>query len=157
MSASSGKPPVPPSGGVSTPPNRNGGGTYVDLIDPFVKRSSIKRKQKKLQGSSHYKNDLDAELEPLPSFKDVQSEKVLELFIQKIQLCQHVFDFMDPVSQVKSKEVKRNTLTELIDFISTNKGVIVEQVYSEVVNMALERNCYTRAAKTNYFEPAQGV
>lgn len=43
-------------------------GTFVDRIDPFAKRS-LKKKSKKSQGSSRYRNAADAELQPLPLLK----------------------------------------------------------------------------------------
>uniref|UniRef100_A0A5S6R333 Serine/threonine protein phosphatase 2A regulatory subunit n=1 Tax=Trichuris muris TaxID=70415 RepID=A0A5S6R333_TRIMR len=115
----------------------SGGGlnAAADKIDPFVRRASLKRKHKKLQGSSRYKVNSESELEPLPSLKDCTPENLAELFVAKIRQCQVVFDFTDPVSYVKSKEVKRITLTEMIDFIGNNKGIITEAIYPEVVKM----------------------
>ena len=43
-------------------------GTFVDRIDPFAKRS-LKKKQKKSQGSSRYRTGGDQELQALPSLK----------------------------------------------------------------------------------------
>lgn len=42
--------------------------TFVDRIDPFAKRS-LKKKQKKSQGSSRYRTATDLELQPLPLLK----------------------------------------------------------------------------------------
>ncbi|RZB40176.1 hypothetical protein BDFB_007990 [Asbolus verrucosus] len=41
---------------------------FVDRIDPFAKRS-LKKKTKKSQGSSRYRNSQDVELQPLPLLK----------------------------------------------------------------------------------------
>jgi len=41
---------------------------FVDKIDPF-KKGSLKRKQKKSQGSSRYRLSSEAELQPLPLLK----------------------------------------------------------------------------------------
>lgn len=43
-------------------------GTFVDRIDPFAKRS-LKKKTKKSQGSSRYRNSQDVELQALPLLK----------------------------------------------------------------------------------------
>lgn len=43
-------------------------GTFVDRIDPFAKRS-LKKKSKKSQGSSRYRNSQDVELQQLPLLK----------------------------------------------------------------------------------------
>ena len=45
-----------------------GSGTFVDRIDPFAKRS-LKKKQKKSQGSSRYRTGGDVELTALPLLK----------------------------------------------------------------------------------------
>lgn len=42
---------------------------------------------------------------------------------------------MDPVSDLKSKEVKRACLNELVDYITATRGVLAEPVYPEVVRM----------------------
>lgn len=47
---------------------RMSSGTFVDRIDPFAKRS-LKKKSKKSQGSSRYRNSQDVELQQLPALK----------------------------------------------------------------------------------------
>ena len=42
---------------------------------------------------------------------------------------------MDPLSDLKYKEVKRAALNEIVDFITHNKGVITEPIYPEVTRM----------------------
>lgn len=42
--------------------------TFVDRIDPFAKRS-LKKKSKKSQGASRYRNSVDVELQQLPQLK----------------------------------------------------------------------------------------
>lgn len=46
-------------------------GTFVDRIDPFAKRS-LKKKSKRSQGSSRYRNSQDVELQQLPPLKGKQ-------------------------------------------------------------------------------------
>jgi serine/threonine-protein phosphatase 2A regulatory subunit B' len=43
---------------------------FVDKIDPF-KKGSLKRKQKKSQGSSRYRLTSEVELQPLPLLKGI--------------------------------------------------------------------------------------
>ena len=45
---------------------------FVDKIDPF-KKGSLKRKQKRSQGSSRYRLTSEVELQTLPSLKGVSS------------------------------------------------------------------------------------
>ena len=58
-----------------------------------------------------------------------------ELFIKKLKQCCVVFDFMDPVTDLKSKEIKRACLNEIVDYISVNKGCLTEAVYPEIIAM----------------------
>ncbi len=46
-----------------------------------------------------------------------------------------VFDFNDASSELKGKQVKAQTLHEMLEYITTQKGVITEQIYPEVVGM----------------------
>ena len=59
-----------------------------------------------------------------------------ELFIQKIQQCCVLFDFVaDPLSDLKWKEVKRGALHEMVEYVTSQRGVITEPIYPEAVNM----------------------
>lgn len=42
---------------------------------------------------------------------------------------------MDTVVDVKSKEIKRASLNELVDYITATRGVLTELVYPEAVKM----------------------
>uniref|UniRef100_A0A669CTQ5 Protein phosphatase 2 regulatory subunit B'alpha n=1 Tax=Oreochromis niloticus TaxID=8128 RepID=A0A669CTQ5_ORENI len=66
---------------------------------------------------------------------DAPSTEQQELFTQKLQQCCMLFDFLDSVTDLKSKEIKRATLNELVDYVSTNRGVLVEPAYPEITNM----------------------
>lgn len=58
-----------------------------------------------------------------------------DLFLKKIAQCSVIFDFNDALSDLKGKEIKRQTLSELVEYITNNRGVITEPIYPEVVNM----------------------
>lgn len=67
-----------------------------------------------------------------------------ELFIQKLRQCCVIFDYnMDPLSDLKYKEIKRATLNELVEYITQPRGSVTdsseplftEAVYPEAVNM----------------------
>ncbi|KAL5284723.1 PPP2R5B family protein [Megaselia abdita] len=109
--------------------------TFVDRIDPFAKRS-LKKKSKKSQGSSRYRNSQDAELQNLPALKaDCSSQEQEDLFIRKLRQCSVAFDFMDPVSDLKGKEVKRAALNDLSTYITHGRGVLTDSVYPEIIRM----------------------
>uniref|UniRef100_A0A8C6ZQE4 Protein phosphatase 2 regulatory subunit B'alpha n=1 Tax=Nothoprocta perdicaria TaxID=30464 RepID=A0A8C6ZQE4_NOTPE len=69
------------------------------------------------------------------SCDNATSNEQQDLFCQKLQQCCVLFDFMDSVSDLKSKEIKRATLNELVEYVSTNRGVIVESAYADIVKM----------------------
>lgn len=58
-----------------------------------------------------------------------------ELFVQKLHQCSYVFDFNDASSDLKGKHVKAQTMHEMLEYITSQRGVITEQVYPEVVAM----------------------
>lgn len=75
---------------------------------------------------------------PLTTFvpSDVAPTAREELLIQKLRQCSVIFDFnLDPLSDLKYKEVKRSALNELVDYISHSRGVVTEPIYPEAVAM----------------------
>lgn len=57
------------------------------------------------------------------------------MFIRKLRQCCVTFDFMDPVTDLKGKEIKRSTLNELVEYITAGRGVLTEPVYPEIIKM----------------------
>ena len=47
---------------------------------------------------------------------------------------------MDPVADLKGKEIKRATLNEIVDYITAGRGVLTEAVYPEIIRMVMY--CY---------------
>ena len=65
-----------------------------------------------------------------------------ELFVQKLHQCCVIFDFsLDPLSDLKHKEVKRSALNELVEYVTHQKGVITEAIYPEAVNVVCASVC----------------
>jgi hypothetical protein len=75
------------------------------------------------------------ELEKLPGFHEVPPSRRQDLFMQKIDQCNIIFDFNDPTADMKSKEIKRLALHELLDYVANNRSVITEPMYPRVVEM----------------------
>jgi len=73
--------------------------------------------------------------EALPSFRDVPASEKPSLFLRKLAMCCVVFDFTDPTRDVKEKEIKRQTLLELVDYITSAIGKFPEPVVQEVIKM----------------------
>ncbi|AQK78417.1 serine/threonine protein phosphatase 2A 57 kDa regulatory subunit B' theta isoform [Zea mays] len=73
--------------------------------------------------------------EALPSFRDVPASEKPGLLLGKLAMCCVVFDFADPTKDVREKEVKRQTLLELVDYITSATSKFPEPVVQEVVRM----------------------
>jgi len=88
------------------------------------------------QSSSHFNISKNRELQKLPLLKDATAQEREDLFVQKIMQCAVIFDFVqDPLSDLKWKEIKRGALNEVVEHVSTNRGVITDKIYPEAVNM----------------------
>ncbi|KAG4396446.1 hypothetical protein GLYMA_19G185700v4 [Glycine max] len=74
-------------------------------------------------------------IEPLPLFRDVAVSERQNLFIRKLHICCHVLDFSDTLKSVREKEIKRQTLMELVDFIQSGSGKITETCQEEMIKM----------------------
>lgn len=74
---------------------------------------------------------------------DVPAGEQEELFIRKLRQCCLGFDFLDPVADLKGKEIKRASLTELVDYITAGRGVLTEPVYPEIIRTVYSIYIYT--------------
>ncbi|KAJ0249564.1 Serine/threonine protein phosphatase 2A 57 kDa regulatory subunit B' beta isoform [Hirschfeldia incana] len=75
-------------------------------------------------------------VEPLPSFRDVPVSERQALFSRKVQTCCFLFDFTDATKNAREKEIKRQTLLELVDFIQSGASKIIsESCQEEMIKM----------------------
>ncbi|KAH6797801.1 Protein phosphatase 2A regulatory B subunit family protein [Perilla frutescens var. hirtella] len=80
-------------------------------------------------------NLASASYEALPGFKDVPSSEKQLLFIRKVKMCCVEFDFTDPMKNIKEKDIKRQTLLDLVEYMTSASGKFNENVMQEVVAM----------------------
>nr|GMD01179.1 serine/threonine protein phosphatase 2A 57 kDa regulatory subunit B' theta isoform-like [Ipomoea batatas] len=73
--------------------------------------------------------------EALPSFRDVSNSEKQSLFIKKLNLCSVPFDFTDPTKNLKEKDIKRQTLVELVDYVSSANEKFTENAMQEIIKM----------------------
>ncbi|CAA7037201.1 unnamed protein product [Microthlaspi erraticum] len=73
--------------------------------------------------------------EPLPSFRDVPLSDKPNLFIGKLTMCCVVFDFTDHSKNLKEKEIKRQTLLELVDYIASVGAKFNDVTMQELTKM----------------------
>ncbi|KAL3368587.1 hypothetical protein AABB24_009443 [Solanum stoloniferum] len=93
--------------------------------DKFVRDGSLK-----LNG-----NLVAASYDALPSFRDVPNAEKHNLFIRKLNMCCVLFDFTDPTKNLKEKEIKRQTLLELVEYVTSANVKFTEVVMQAVVKM----------------------
>ncbi|KAK6407548.1 serine/threonine-protein phosphatase 2A 56 kDa regulatory subunit delta isoform [Oleoguttula sp. CCFEE 5521] len=91
----------------------------------------------KRQHSSRFdvSNQRERDIDKLPGFHEVPPNRRQELFMQKLDQCNIIFDFNDASGDMKSKEIKRLALHELLDYVAQNRQVISEAMYPRVVEM----------------------
>jgi len=104
--------------------------------DPFSKKQPIRTRKKRLQESSRLgQKHFHPELEALPLLKETPVDQQEELFLLKLRQCCVIFDFSDCISDLKSKEIKRACLNEIVDYITVTRNCLTENVYPEVIQM----------------------
>ncbi|KAJ1550148.1 Serine/threonine-protein phosphatase 2A 56 kDa regulatory subunit delta isoform, partial [Nowakowskiella sp. JEL0078] len=101
------------------------------------------------QRSSRFHVSERVELEKLANLKDVPVADRQDLFLKKIQQCMVIFDFNNEMSDLKGKEIKRQTLTEIVEYITNNRGVLLEVVYPEIINLFATNLFRTIPPQTN--------
>ncbi|XP_022776237.1 serine/threonine protein phosphatase 2A 57 kDa regulatory subunit B' theta isoform-like [Durio zibethinus] len=79
-------------------------------------------------------NHVFSAYEALPAFKDVPALEKQNLFIKKLNLCCVVFDFTEP-TKLKEKEIKRQTLLELVEYVTSASGKFSDGALQEIVKM----------------------
>jgi len=103
------------------------------------------------QRSSRFHITDSVEIEKLPLLKDAPSTERPELLTRKLKQCSMVFDFNDATSDLKGKEIKRAALTELVDYMTTARNILTDQVYPEMISMVR----HTRATNAMLFSDSR--
>ncbi|KAL2559908.1 Serine/threonine protein phosphatase 2A 57 kDa regulatory subunit B' theta isoform [Forsythia ovata] len=80
-------------------------------------------------------NPVNVLYESLPSFEDVPSSEKQNLFIRKLKFCCTLSDFTDPTKNLREKEIKRQTLMELVEYVTSANVKFTELELQEVINM----------------------
>ncbi|MED6184646.1 hypothetical protein PIB30_049522 [Stylosanthes scabra] len=74
-------------------------------------------------------------MEVLPAFRDVPVGERQNLFLRKLQVCCFLLNFSDTLKNVREKEIKRQTLMELVEFIQSGCGKLSENCQEEMIRM----------------------
>nr|DAD27009.1 TPA_asm: hypothetical protein HUJ06_028477 [Nelumbo nucifera] len=91
----------------------------------------------KKMSSAVFPASVVAGIEPLLSFKDVPNQEKQNLFISKLNLCCVVFDFNDPIQDSAEKDLKRQTLLELVEFVGSGSARLNEPAIAAVCKMVV--------------------
>ena len=82
-------------------------------------------------------------------FRDVVASERQNLFVKKLQLCSYTFDFTDATANVREKEIKRQTLLELVDYVNQGQGKFTEVVFEDISYM-LAQNLFRGLPPSNH-------
>ncbi|ORX54579.1 protein phosphatase 2A regulatory B subunit [Hesseltinella vesiculosa] len=119
--------------------------TPKDTVLP-VGKSPRRRKSSRF----HIHDQLQQDLERYPHFKgksenkgrrrktfflEVPVSQRQELFSRKLAQCTVLFDFTEPTAHIKSKEIKRQALQELTEYVAVTKNAVPDILYPKVIRM----------------------
>lgn len=136
-------PHAPPPGAPETMPNdleipakHSKISPTFDRLQPKIKESIIGvLRSPKRQPSSRFQPSEQRVLKSLPKFSEVSVSERQDLFLQKLNQCNVIFDFSDTSSDIQGKEIKRLALTDLLECISSTRGVLTDQMYPKIILM----------------------
>ncbi|KAJ7152598.1 putative B-type regulatory subunit of protein phosphatase 2A [Mycena crocata] len=119
------------AGGLDLPGPSRVNPSNMSRLDAIPTVGNPPRKQR----SSRFVITEKVHIEPLPPLMETTPSERPQLFIHKLHQCRVLFDFNDASAELDGKQVKAHALHELLDYITTQRGVITESVYPEVVGM----------------------
>lgn len=107
--------------------------------------------------SEIYDGSADCGYEPLPSFKDVPSSEREVLFVRKLNQCCVVFDFTESMKDLREKDIKRQTLLEVVEYVNSATGKFTETLIQEIIKVVsvnlfrpLTTQCHQNKALEGY-------
>ena len=66
---------------------------------------------------------------------DATIEDRADLLLKKLEQCSYVFDFTDPMSDLRSKEIKRAALAEILDHVTSGSVPRTEPIYQALIRL----------------------
>jgi serine/threonine-protein phosphatase 2A regulatory subunit B' len=96
-------------------------------------------------------------LQELPTLRDTPATKREELFKKKLELCSVCFDFEDPNTDKRGKEMKRSTLLELVDYVNAQSGqkIFTEALMPDIMAMVKANICRALPPNNEDFDPEE--
>ena len=117
---------------------------------------TVPTKGKERRRSSFAKRGNTQQIKELPLLSETPMLKREVLFKQKLQLCSIIFDF-DDSNDDKSKEIKRETLVELAEYVNTPAGqkIFTEAIIPDIVDMVKANIFRILPPQTEDFDPEE--
>ena len=117
---------------------------------------AVPTKGKERRRSSFAKRGNTQPIKELPLLSETPMLKREVLFKQKLQLCSIIFDF-DDSNDDKSKEIKRETLVELAEYVNTPAGqkIFTEAIIPDIVDMVKANIFRILPPQTEDFDPEE--
>lgn len=121
-------------------------------------RADVTLPRRERRRSSLVRHQKIQALKDLPALKDTSSQKREALFQQKLQLCSVMFNFDDPNSDKRGKDLKRTTLLELVDYVNNaggQKQIFTENLMPDIMQMVTINICRALPPQTEDFDPEE--
>lgn len=96
---------------------------------------AVNLRQQQSSANPNLAAPLSRVIETLPLFRDVQPSERQDLFYRKLQICFIQFDFSDILKMIREKEMKRHTLSQLVEFLQSGSEQITQSNQEEMVRM----------------------
>ncbi|KAM7531696.1 hypothetical protein LguiB_035106 [Lonicera macranthoides] len=120
--------------GYLPPGNRNSLASNV-IVNHASRGGPANSLQQNIGGAAMATAPASGTIETLPMFRDVPASERQSLFLRKVQVCCFQFDFFDTMRMIREKEIKRQALVELVDYIQSGSGKITESNQEEMIRM----------------------
>lgn len=93
----------------------------------------------------------------LPTLRDHPAAKREELFKKKLDLCSVVFDFEDAAADKRGKDMKRQTLLELVDYVNQASGqkIFTEAMMPDIMACVKTNICRALPPQNEDFDPEE--
>ncbi|KAG0492151.1 hypothetical protein HPP92_005264 [Vanilla planifolia] len=114
------------------------GASFSDGIQRASSGNTVSSKSAaavKRMSSSIFPSSVVAGIEPLLSFKDVSNAEKPNLFVSKLNICCVVFDFSDPNKNSAEKDIKRQALVDLLEYVHSGPPRFTEPMISASCKM----------------------
>jgi len=136
------------------PANQRVGGAVGVESTP---RADVMLPRRERRRSSFVRQQKMQVLKDLPLLTETPMQKREALFRQKLQLCCVMFNFDDQESDARGKDLKRETLVELAEYVNTPIGqkIFIESLMPDIAEMVRVNLFRTLPPQTDDFDPEE--